>query len=197
MHTRNILALLVVCPLAVSGCNQAPAPPVQPTHPVMNHNGERIGVLEEKVRALEKSVYDERIERLRTQYRYQHAEFDPTDSKFQRVDSDVSTFAVSVEDVAPFGDGVRVKLYLGNLSSATISGVTLSIEYGSRKPKDGDDDATNKWYADMKTKDADITNQLLPGSWNPVSIVLPGIEPKNFGYMVLSIDHKTLSLHKR
>jgi hypothetical protein len=37
------------------------------------------------------------------------------------------------------------------------------------------------WSSSLKKKDADLTEALLPGNWNPVPVVLPGIDQKNFG----------------
>jgi|ERR1035438_8670424 hypothetical protein len=125
--------------------------------------------------------------------RYQTAELDPSEPKFQRIDTDVGSFAASVDDVSPFGDGVKVKISLGNLSSASASGVSLHLTYGPRQTS-GDD--PTEWLKKLQIKDADITTALLPGSWNPVPVVLPGIDPKQFGYLAISMNVKTISLRK-
>jgi hypothetical protein len=99
-----------------------------------------------------------------------------------------------VQDVSQFGDGVKLKLNLGNLAAASIVGVTLHITYGPRAPMG---DAYAEWFTNLKKKDAEILETLVPGSWNPTTVVLPGIEAKNFGYVNVSIDTKTISLRKR
>lgn len=59
--------------------------------------------------------------------RLQH--FSPMDEGFQRIDAGLHSFAVSVEDVVPYGDGVNVRLDLGNPSTASYSGLKLLLRY--------------------------------------------------------------------
>jgi hypothetical protein len=130
---------------------------------------------------------------------FSEGEFDPTDSKFQRIDAGagVGSFAVSVEDVRQFGDGVRVRINLGNLTTARIAGAKLSLEYGPRKPVFGGQDYAQKrslWEQAIQKREQDVLDRLIPGSWNPVSVVLPQIEEKNFGYLKVSIETKTIEL---
>jgi hypothetical protein len=48
------------------------------------------------------------------------------------LDANVGTFAVSLADVRPFADGVKIRLNLGNLSSVTFAGATLALKYARR-----------------------------------------------------------------
>jgi hypothetical protein len=131
---------------------------------------------------------------------YSAAEFDPTDSSFQRLDaiSGVGSFAVSVNDVRDFGDGVRVFVRLGNMTAATIVGATLKLTYGPRKPAwEASPEYSarlDEWKANLKEKDEVINANLRPGSWNPVTVTLPDLDQKNFGYLQMKIETKTISL---
>jgi hypothetical protein len=127
------------------------------------------------------------------------AEFDPTEPGFQRVDAEsgVGSFAVSIRDVKQFGDGIRVVLTLGNLASANFSGVQLKIKYGHRQPTYGDPDFGAKqsdWTKALQEKELELPALLRSGSWNPITVTLPGIEAKSFGYMSLSVSTKTIQL---
>jgi len=129
------------------------------------------------------------------------ADFDPMQPGFERIDalSGIGIFAVSVQDVRPFGDGVRVKLGLGNLLTATISGVSLKIKYGPREPSLTDPNFAidfSKWQRAVQSESEGLTASLRPGSWNPVYINLPGIKPQNFGYISISISTKEIVLSK-
>jgi hypothetical protein len=126
------------------------------------------------------------------------AEFDPAEASYQRIDANVGTFAVSLDDVRPFADGVRVTLKLGNLSSATFNGAKLSLSYNKRMPAQGAENYANEistWFGSLKTQEQTISSALQPGRWNPVHVVLPAIEPKDFGYLSVSIETDQLSLY--
>jgi len=192
---RNTLALILL-PICLSACTPPSSPPAPQTEPKADALAARVAALEEKLEAVNQGSLQDiaRIYKLET--RYHEAQFDPSEPKFQRIDTNVGSFAVSVDDVSPFGDGVKVKISLGNLSSASASGVTLHLTYGPRQVESEDPKVNLAWLNKLKSKDAEITERLLPGSWNPVSIVLPGIDPKEFGYISISMDATTISLRK-
>jgi hypothetical protein len=123
------------------------------------------------------------------------AEFDPTNSQFQRIDSDLGIFFVSVQDVKPFGDGVRVRLHIGNPTAASYAGLKLQISYGARSPKEDEDaKAWESWYSTIKEKEESITSTIASGSWNPNYVTLPAIVPERFGYLRISLNADQLSL---
>jgi hypothetical protein len=182
MRTRTVILGIVVSAFALEGCPQNTSPGTTlsaPQAPPQTSALEaRITALEKKLEAVSNEAAGAKIRVLNLQNRYVSAEFDPTDPKFQRIDTSVASFAVLVADVSQFGDGTRVKLNLGNLSSGGVADVTLHMTYGPRAPDDYNTYAT--WENSLKKKDADITTTLAAGGWNPISVVLPGIEPRNF-----------------
>jgi hypothetical protein len=118
---------------------------------------------------------------------YSNVVLDPAKRGFGRVDANVGTFAVSLNDVQPFADGVRVRLSLGNLSSATFGGTTtLNLKYGKRMPQGLQ--GWDTWKASLREKKEALTERLLPDHWNPVHVVLPGIEAKDFGYLEVGVS---------
>jgi hypothetical protein len=182
---------------ALSGCIKSSTPnaqPPSPSTPQYDALVARVSNLENTVSELSRKANRALIRISSLENRYVEAEFDPSEPTFQRIDSSTVSFAVSLVDVAPFGDGVKVTLNLGNLSSAAVSGVTLHISYGPRTPTD---DKYLTWVDNLKKKDADITETLEPGSWNPTKVALPGIDSRTFGYLSVSIDAKSISLRKK
>lgn len=136
------------------------------------------------------------------QDRYQSVALDPTASAYLRVDAPdgFGSFAYKVTDIRPFGDGVRVTLNLGNLSTAGFPGVTLTLKYGSRMPDRGADDFADQydaWHGRLKTKEQTLVTELRPGAWNPVEVTLPGISPAAFGYLELAVATDQISLERR
>lgn len=176
--------------------------------PADESNKAKLLVETERVTALEGQVADLKMQLVRLEastkidrLRYASGTFDPTESTYQRIDSPsgFGSFAVSVQDVRPLGDGVRVKLNLGNLSSAAFAAVKLKIEYGPRMPKadDPSPDVSEKWdewLGAMQTKQVTLTNLIQPGSWNPVDVTLPNVAADKFGYLNISLETDTIHL---
>jgi hypothetical protein len=194
MRTGVVISL-AACAVSLAACQPNQSPTAQAA-PQMQNDAlvARVAALETKLQAVLEQATTTDIGLTILQNQYASADFDPTEPAFQRINSGVATFAVSVQDVSQFGDGVKLKLNLGNLTAASIVGVTLHIAYGPRRPKG---EGYYDWFNNLKKKDAEILETLVPGSWNPTTVVLPGIEPRNFGYVSISIDSKTISLRKR
>jgi hypothetical protein len=196
MPTRMIF--VVLCALGASACTQNATPTTQASAaatPDTTSSSTRSGelkALENEVKSLKAAVAVANESIFQLQRRYAFGEFTPSDSGYQRIDSGMFSFAVSVQDVTPFADGVRVKLNLGNVMYAGVSGITLHIQYGEAKPADSD--ASAAWWGSLKNKSVELPNTLAAGNWNPVSVVLPGIDPKHLGYMSIAIDSKSVFL---
>jgi hypothetical protein len=156
--------------------------------------------LQSKVAELERTVALQGI--LGDSYRDAHkaAMFDPSASAgFSRVDANLGTFAVSMQDVRPYGDGIRVRANLGNLTSATFDGVELSVTWGARSPYASTDTVTAEvyeaWRASLRETTVRLTDNLRPGHWNPVSFLLPATDLRHFGYIEVGIVTDRISLY--
>jgi hypothetical protein len=178
-----------------SGCAQPQAPNDQAA--IIKALGTRVQEISDQLQEVTQQLNKQRQDIdsntsttavLRTEVEsYGQATLDPAQRGFARVDANVGTFAVSLNDVQPFADGVRVHLDLGNLSSATFgSTTTLNLKYGKRMPQESQ--GWPVWKASLREKKETVTEKLLPGHWNPVQVVLPGIEAKDFGYLEVSIS---------
>ena len=130
---------------------------------------------------------------------YRIGRFDPTEALYQRVDSPTGfgSFAVSVRDISALGDGVRVKLDMGNLTTAAFTGVKLELKYRPRHPDYSDSDKVIAWQTALKTKSVTLPETLLAGHWNPVMVTLPGIAVSQFGYLEVSVETNMISLVQR
>lgn len=197
---RTAIALMMTWALALLTDTWAATPPPgsQAVAPDAASLAKRLSKLEKEVNELSMRVLKNEMTSALDDMRFTSAEFDPSESKFQRIDTSLGSFAVSIQNVEPFADGIRVTLNLGNLSSARFNGATLNLRYGARNNiQVTDADSSSKfsaWFASLQSKDIDITDSLLPGNWNPVEIVLPSIEPKEFGYLEVKIKTNTISL---
>lgn len=77
-----------------------------------------------------------------------------------------------------------MSLKIGNPLSVTFNGFEIETAWGPRF-KEGEDYA--KWYVARQTKKTPSTQQLLPGSWSLIDIILPSTEAKSFGFLNLKI----------
>lgn len=67
---------------------------------------------------------------------YLTATFDPTTKEgYSRLDTNVGTFLIAVQDVQPYLDGVKVRLEIGNIQSTTFNGFAVNGKYGLRYPR--------------------------------------------------------------
>jgi len=110
--------------------------------------------------------------------------FDPAGGPgYPYLSTNVSPVVVSFLDVSPIGDGAKVRLRVGNLSTATYSGIRLDVTYNRRVPQDSTQlDAWNERKKDVSANDA---SDLAPGAWSIVEASLPGIKPDELGYIVV------------
>jgi hypothetical protein len=90
---------------------------------------DRMQALEAKVEALENKIalYKYLIDE--KQPKTSVIQLDPSSRSFQRLDSDSSSFLVSVTDANPYLNGYRLKLDIGNPSSATYPNVSVTIKW--------------------------------------------------------------------
>jgi hypothetical protein len=120
---------------------------------------------------------------------------DAVSKGFQRIDSDTGSFLVSCEDVTPYLDGYKIRLRIGNLSSATYNGFKLTVKWGRAMPTTVDqaDGGTNS----LKEKEMSFTEDLRPGAWNSVEVVLSPAKPDQLKFLVLAnMETPILSLLK-
>jgi hypothetical protein len=172
---RGALPLLL---LALVGCNPAPSTSQAPDD------------LEKRIRDLQAQVW--KLET--TLSRHDSAIFDPAaEPAFQRLNSSMGTFAVSVNDIRAHADGARVRLDVGNLTTATYKGAVFSVKWGTRF-----DSTTMKyleWWETVRETKHKANIDLRPGAWNKVTLTLPGVPPEKLGYLELSMETDVISLH--
>jgi hypothetical protein len=127
------------------------------------------------------------------------AVFDPAASEgFSRLDTSVGSLAVSLEEVGPYADGVKLRFHVGNLTTATIKGATFKVKWGPRMPEAPDESFLTRyerWQKALREKEINVTKDLKPGTWNNVTITLPATRPDEFGYLELSMETSQISLY--
>lgn len=119
-----------------------------------------------------------------------HATLSAADGGYSLVRADIGMLAMKIEDMAPYADGTKVTLSIGNPSNVTIRGLKTTIEW-----KDPDATETNSLAHESKV--VTFSNDLRPGSWTKVDVVLPKVKPEQLSQLSFSdFSHGSISLLK-
>ncbi len=183
--------VLFVVIASITGCNRQ----VENT----NEMKEKIEALEKKVDELDTDIFVLKLD----QEKFSSAAFDPAEGKgYQRIETTSGTFLVTLQDVSPHLDGVKLVLNIGNIQYATYSGFKLKVKYGRRYPKydekDTPEERKNKrelYTKSKREKEENFTKTLKPATWNSVSVFLPDIKPTDFGYANISITTNSVLMN--
>ncbi|NRP03269.1 DUF3251 domain-containing protein [Stenotrophomonas maltophilia] len=134
-----------------------------------------------------------RVEALETSGATRTVFLDPAGgSGYQYLQTNVSPVVAAFVDAMPQGDGTRIRVRIGNLSSATYSGIELGVTYNKRPPSDGA--GVEAWNKANRTITARNAGDLPAGAWTIVEASLPGIKPDDLGHIALKADFDTLRL---
>jgi len=90
------------------------------------------------------------------------AALDLTDKSFSVVKTRLGIFLVSVTDVVPFANGVKLKIDVGNPQAMTYSGLNLKAYWSKGASND----------SSTQTKEFDLPQTFQSGTWNKAEVVL-------------------------
>lgn len=119
--------------------------------------------------------------------------FDPAGGKgYQYIATNVSPILMSFVDSSSIGDGTKIRLRIGNVSSATYTGVRLTIRYNTRVPQEPS--SVPAWNEATKEVVRDEVTELPAGSWAETEVSLPGIKPDSLGHVAVQAHLDNLKL---
>ena len=135
MQYRYLILSIAVASLVatVNGCDPNTSNRLGDAEKAIQQQAERTEALQTRINELDSKVLQ--LDFSKDQYK--SVTLDPSDQGFERLDSSVGTFAISIQQVSAHADGVRVRLHVGNLTTATVNGGTFKARWGSRMPKVG------------------------------------------------------------
>ncbi|CAP40967.1 DUF3251 domain-containing protein [Bordetella petrii] len=107
-----------------------------------------------------------------------------TDQSFSTVRTGLGIFLVSVQDVTPFANGVKLKLDVGNPQAMTYAGLKFKLSWKTASNANGPD----------QTKDIDLPQRFLPGSWNRAELVISPAKADDIANVRVSIDPNQVRL---
>jgi hypothetical protein len=144
-----------------------------PTSSAADQFDKRIQELEQKVLALEVNSFKDFSVDLDVAH----------PDRYQRLSSNTGTFLVSFSNAERYLDGYKIRLSIGNITTATFSGFELTLRFGTKEPEAGVGHDWLEWYRTVRTKTETFTRELKPGRWNVVEIIVLPARPDELGYL--------------
>ena len=196
---RRLLTLALCIPLY--GQNVATPRPKTQRQPV---NAMSNVELEAQISALEKEVVslESRASVLeylvgKKQDRYDSVTLDTSSRAFKRLDTDIGSFLVSLEDVTPYLNGYKLSLSIGNPSGGTVSGIKVKAKWSTQYDWGKyDADSYKAWESKIHEQEVSLTQAMKAGSWNKVELILVPASSQELGYLEISMDAQTVVLAK-
>jgi hypothetical protein len=87
-------------------------------------------------------------------------------------------FPIVCRNVTPFLDGYKVKLAIGNITSANFSGAKIKVSWSLPFPKDGKPEDIDRFIKSMKEKEFDVTNFFPSGEYTDVELSISPSTPE-------------------
>lgn len=116
----------------------------------------------------------------------------PGSTGYGTVKMELGYLTVSLADVAPYANGTKATLRIGNLTNATISGLKATLDWGA---VDKDGKPNNR---EAKSREESIVESLPPGAWSRVNVILDGVPPASLGFVrVRDVSHTAIQLRSR
>jgi hypothetical protein len=198
---RVAVFALVLLQLVFAQCiiGQVPKtpPPLQSSQTQIDQLKKQIAALQSRISdlAADNEKLSTRVLTLEiTKDPYKSVALDLTSRAYQRIDTETAAFLISVNDASPYVDGYRVKLSIGNPYCGTYSGFKLNVSWNTAVSKIRQM-GWDKWKQNERTKEISYTETLMPGSWTSVDLLLPATTADQLGYLILTMETNTISLH--
>jgi hypothetical protein len=119
---------------------------------------------------------------------------DPTTKSYSAINTRAGTLLVSVDKVEPYLDGFKIYLQIGNPMAVIYNGCELKVKYAKEFNEQDGWDKYEDWKKTVKEKQFQVTNQLLPGQWNNVDIVIASVKPDEMKHLEVFIETNNVVL---
>ncbi|WP_084182888.1 DUF3251 domain-containing protein [Nevskia soli] len=141
----------------------------------------QIDALEKKVQSLENAAFKP----------VPQVQLDPATKSYDYYEDGRYRFAFAIENIRQQADGLVVQISIGNLSTATFSGVSFTVDYGRRE---GESENPATWYSSVREiKNVTAPNDIFASRWNIVEVSLPNIKQEDFGYLsIMDVNSKSI-----
>jgi hypothetical protein len=101
----------------------------------------------------------------------------PGDSGYSVIRTDFGSITVTIDDIKPYANGSRVSLRFGNPTSATLTDVSATVEWGSV------DTRGSPKNDEARSKELPFNRSFQAGHWTTVDAVLEEVPPSVLGFV--------------
>jgi TolA-binding protein len=183
LQASRIATVLAVCALAA--CDQRPSPPpslVKTSPQVSSELLEAFSYVDSRLAQVEQQVrqVQSRIDRLEQDEQSVTISTESGSNIYQLARTKYGTFTISAKDVTPYLDGFKLRLEIGNLTSANFQGAEISVAWGGNHKKQ-----------------FKVTNSFMPGSFTEVEVALTPATSEGVKHLIvgMSVDRLVLQIH--
>jgi hypothetical protein len=113
--------------------------------------------------------------------------FTATSNGFQKLDTELGSFLISVQGIIPYLNGHKLTLNIGNPSMSEFAGFTLKTKWGEAFNPKGKIIYAD-WAKSLKSKEEKFTEHLKPGRWNKIDLVLAPAKPEQLEYIEIEME---------
>jgi hypothetical protein len=196
---RKIILIILV--LSLSGCKLEDVFPVSAVlKNKVDAQQQTIVSLQNQITALKDQLntlqanYNSRISKLETKVlslwvdaNYaQSTQLSVTERDYSVVKTNLGNLLFIVQDVSPYANGVKLKLRIGNLNSATFHGIKMDFSWGK-----------NVGDSFNHHKTVDLTTDLLPGYWTEQDVILAPAKTDEMSYISVIATLNQVGLNSR
>jgi hypothetical protein len=114
---------------------------------------------------------------------------------YQKLNIPTGFFLISIIDTKPYLDGYKVYLNIGNPFFITYGDIKCKVKWGI-KNENFKREKYIEWWQSLRKKEISFTQEIKPGSWNKVELILVPAKPEELGYIKLDIETDYISLIK-
>ena len=126
--------------------------------------------------------------------RYDSVELNTSRNTYRRVDSTTGSFLVRFVRAEPYLNGYKIAIAIGNITTATFNGCDLTVRWGTKQPKGIDEWIT--WLKTIRAKDEHVTEDLIPGRWTEVELIIVPAKADELAFLELSIKTNEITLRR-
>lgn len=180
--TTNLV--LIGC-LALTSCNQGTqSPPPAPSAP--------------KVQNLSEEVRNLKTDLLKLQFRVDalesgDASVSTEEQGYGIAKTNFGAFTISTKAVTPYLDGFKVRLRIGNLTSADFNGAKVTVSWGPPF----DEKNPDEYFKNQKKREFSLTNKFSSGAFTDLEVVLTPAKPEDVKTLSVGIQLDQLALRVR
>ena len=178
---KTILPILVLWTLFFVGCTKKQAPQLDSVGEQSDSSSARkLLPLVESLNAIDSRLRE--LEREEATVTTEEEVYSVAKTRF-------GAFPVISKGAVTYLDGYKVKLMIGNLTSATFHGAKVTVTWALPLERDISD-----WIKSKKTKVFDLTTTFLPGKYATVELALTPAKPEEIKKVFVGLEFSRLSL---